>query len=205
MVSSPTTWTSNAASDFLSAASDYRMIFTLADVDFRWTYENENDTRLSVFAGMRYASLHQRLDVTFASTDVQYVHSQVNFEGGGLRLGFEGERRTPYGIVFYGRTAASAVDGETHCNYTQTSLLAGQLISTGFPANRVVSMLDAELGVGASLWNDRLRLTAGYMFSGWYNIVRTDQFIGAVQSNNFNGMHDMLNFDGFVGRIELRY
>ena len=95
MVSSPTTWTSNAASDFLSAASDYSMIFTLADVDFRWTYENENDTRLSVFAGMRYASLHQRLDVTFGPTEVQNVHSQVNFEGGAPPSGFEGERRTP--------------------------------------------------------------------------------------------------------------
>ena len=43
------------------------------------------------------------------------------------------------------------------------------------------------------------------MFSGWYNIVRTDQFITAVQTNNFTSMHDMLNFDGFVGRIEVRF
>ena len=63
MVSQPSTWTSNAASDWVQAASDYQMIYSLADVDFRWTFENQNDTRLSLLAGMRYASLDQRLDI----------------------------------------------------------------------------------------------------------------------------------------------
>ena len=82
---------------------------SLADVDFRWTYENQNCTRLSLLAGMRYVSLDQRLDVVGTSpggvrvaSDVQDIHSQLNFEGGGLRIGFEGERRTPIGLVFYG-------------------------------------------------------------------------------------------------------
>jgi hypothetical protein len=69
----------------------------------------------------------------------------------------------------------------------------------------VVPILDAELGTGLSLWNDKLRLTAGYSFSGWFNVVRTDQFIGAVQSSNFTGMSNTLTFDGFVGRVELQF
>jgi hypothetical protein len=136
---------------------------------------------------------------------VQDVHSQVNFDGAGLRIGFEGQRRTPYGLVFYGRTAASLVAGTFRCAYTQTSGLYGPLVETGYPADRVVPIIDAELGAGLSLWNDKLRLTAGYSFSGWFNIVRTDQFIGSVQTNNFTGMHDTLTFDGFVGRVELQF
>lgn len=66
-------------------------------------------------------------------------------------------------------------------------------------------MLDAEFGAGLSLWNDRLRFTAGYSFAGWFNLVRTDQFIGAVQTNNFTGMHDTLTFDGLVGRVEVQF
>jgi len=195
---------------YTEAASDYRMRFDLADVDFRWTFENQNDTRLSLFAGMRYALLNQRLSVDFASpnqqgADTQNVHSQVNFEGGGLRVGFEGERRTPFGLVFYGRTAASLVAGTFRCAYTQTSALGGRLVDTGYPADRVVPILDAELGTGLSLWNDKLRLTAGYSFSGWFNVVRTDQFIKGVQGNDFTGMHDTLTFDGFVGRAELQF
>ena len=205
MVSQPSTWTSNAASDWVAAASDYQMIYSLADVDFRWTFENQNDTRLSLLAGMRYASLDQRLDSTFTLTDVQVVHSQVNFEGGGLRIGFDGERRTPFGLVFYGRAAASLVAGTFRCDYTQVSAINGYQVDTGYPADRIVPMLDAEMGTGLSLWNDKLRLTAGYSFSGWFNVVRTDQFIGAVQANNFTGMSSGLSFDGFVGRVELEF
>ena len=51
MVSQPATWVSSAASDWSSAASDYGMVSSLADVDFRWSFENENDTRLSLLAG----------------------------------------------------------------------------------------------------------------------------------------------------------
>jgi hypothetical protein len=43
------------------------------------------------------------------------------------------------------------------------------------------------------------------MLSGWFNVVRTDQFISAVQQNNFVGLGDTLTFDGFTGRIELRF
>ena len=194
--------------DWAQAASDYSMISSVADVDFRWTFENQNDTRLSLLGGIRYASLDQRLDVTGTTpfaTDIESVHSQVNFEGGGLRIGFEGQRRTPLGIVFYGRAAASVVAGTFRCAYTDTSGLNGPVVNTGYPADRVVPMIDAELGAGLSLRDDKLRLTAGYSFSGWFNMVRTDQFIGAVQANNFTGMHDTLTFDGFVGRVELQF
>ncbi len=206
MVSQPATWVSSATSDWGSAASDYSMISSLADVDLRWTFENQCDTRLSLLVGARYASLDQRLDVVgVALRDIQSVHTQVNFEGGGLRIGFEGQRRTPLGLVFYGRTAASLVAGTFRCAYTETSGLTGVLVETGYPADRVVPMIDAEIGTGLSLWNDKLRLTTGYTFSGWFNAVRTDHLISAVQNNDFTGMSNLLTFDGFVGRVELSF
>jgi hypothetical protein len=197
-----------ADSAFAGATSDYAMRFDLADVAVRWTFENENDTRLSLLAGVRYAALNQRLDSTFtgsANGDTQNVHSQVDFEGGGFRIGFDGERKTPHGLLFYGRTSASLLDGSFRGAYTHSSVLVGPLVDTGYSANRVVPIIEAELGVGVSLWNDKLRLTAGYSFSGWFNIVRTDQFIGAVQNNNFSGMSDGMTFDGLVGRAELQF
>jgi hypothetical protein len=203
----------NFTDDWASASSDYQMIYSLADVDFRWTFSNQDCTRLSLIAGARYVSLDQRLDVlgtTPVNTlgiqpDIQDVHSQINFEGGGLRFGFEGERRTPRGLIVYGRAAASLVAGTFRCNYTQTSGLLGPEVVTGDTADRVVPMLDVELGTGLSLWNDKLHLTAGYSFSGWFNIVRTDQFIAGVQGNSFSGMNSTLTFDGFVGRVELQF
>jgi hypothetical protein len=201
MVAQPSTYTG----DWAQAASDYQMIYSVADVDFRWTFENQNDTRLSLLAGARYAGLDQRLDSTFMAADTQNVHSQVNFDGAGLRIGFDGERRTPYGLVFYGRAAASLVAGTFRGAYTEINQVAGPQVLTGYDADRVVPILDCELGSGLSLWNDKLRITAGYSFSGWFNIVRTDQFIGAVQANNFTGMSSTLTFDGFVGRVEMQF
>ena len=56
--------------------------------------------------------------------DTQTVHTQIDFDGGGLRIGFEGERRTPIGLVFYGRTAAPPVAGTFRGVYTETSARA---------------------------------------------------------------------------------
>jgi hypothetical protein len=204
----------NEVSDWVSANSDYQMIYSLADVDFLWTFHNQCDTRLSLLAGVRYASLDQRLDVvgnTEGSTalgigpDVYVSHTQVNFEGGGLRIGFEGQRRTPYGIVLYGRTAASVVAGTFRCNHTEASGLNGTWVDTTSPIDRVVPMVDAELGAGLSFWNDKLRLTAGYSFSGWFNTVLAGDYISATQSNNYTGMNNTLTFDGFVSRVELQF
>ncbi len=206
LVSQPAVFTSNEEDDFLQANSTYQMIYNLADVDFRWTYSHQNETRLNLLAGIRYASLDQRLDVGGPTQlDVQNIHSQINFEGGGLRVGFEAQRRTPLGLVFYGRTTASVVAGTFRCAYTQSSANNGVEAESGFPADRVVPMLDAELGIGLSLFNDKLRLTSGYSFSGWFNVVRSDEFIGAVQTNNFSGMSNTLTFDGFVSRVELQF
>ena len=232
LVSNPATWGyfgsntpipynsyGNELSDWVSANSDYQMIYSLADVDFRWTFHNQCDTRLSLLAGLRYASLDQRLDVvgnTAGTTaanpsgiiigpDVDVVHTQVNFEGGGLRIGFEGQRRTPYGIVFYGRTAASVVAGTFRCNHTETSGLNGTWVDTTSSIDRVVPIIDAELGAGLSFWNDKLRLTAGYSFSGWFNTVLAGEYISATQSNDYTGMHNTLTFDGFVSRVELAF
>ena len=183
---------------------------SLADVDFRWTFENQNDTRLSLLAGVRYASLDQRLESSAPARhstrpDVQNVHTPDQLRRRRPPHRLRGPAPHPYGLVFYGRTAASLVAGTFRSAYTQTSDLLGPQADTGYPADRVVPMLDAELGTGLSLWNDKLRFTVGYSFSGWFNVVRTDQFIGAVQNNNFTGMSNTLTFDGFVGRVELQF
>ena len=170
---------------WLQANSNYYMRYDLADVDFRWTFDNQNDTRLSLLAGMRYALLDQRLDVGYpldtGAGDVQTVHSQINFEGGGLRIGFEGERRTPYGLVVYGRTVASAVAGTFRTNFTQTRpgrRPRGRYRLSCRPRGADHRRRDGRRIV---VVERQVRLTAGYTFSGWFNVVRSDQFISAVQ------------------------
>ncbi len=50
-----------------------------------------------------------------------------------------------------------------------------------------------------------VRVTGGYAFSGWYNVINTDDFIHAVRTNNSVNVRDTLTFDGLVLRAEVRF
>lgn len=66
-------------------------------------------------------------------------------------------------------------------------------------------MLDLEIGLGWASSDGSWCATAGYMFSGWFNTVNSDEFIQAVQTNNSVDVSDSLGFDGLVVRTEYRY
>ena len=65
-------------------------------------------------------------------------------------------------------------------------------------------------GIAKAGQNDcgTVRLSAGYMYSIWYNVTRTNEWINAVQHNNFVDQSDNFNsflaVDGFVTRLERR-
>ena len=206
LVSHPSTWTSNSASDYVSATATDRILYDLGDVDFRWVCGCDHDYTVSMVAGVRYASLKQDFegDFTTGSGTTENVITHIHFEGAGLRFGLEGEKRGAMGLYVYGKSAASLVAGSARTSYVQSETSAPDEVDTGFKADRIVPILDAEVGVGWTTPGDRLRISAGYMFSGWFNVVKTNDFIQAVQSNNFNGMSQTLTFDGFVGRAEVR-
>jgi hypothetical protein len=200
MVMQPSTWTANADDD-----ATYNIKYDLADVDYRWTFATEREWCATMLVGLRYAALDQEFNSNFGAGISSTVATRIRYEGAGLRFGLEGERRGNLGLFVYGRSAASFVCGNARAAYQQSNAFQGTIVDTGFHADRIVSMLDLELGAGWASPNDRLRISAGYMLSGWFNVVRTDQFISAVQQNNFVGLGDTLTFDGFTGRIELRF
>ena len=80
-----------------------------------------------------------------------------------------------------------------------------ELVNTSWKAGRVVPILDLELGVGWAIAPAVCGFPAGYMVSGWYNVVKTDEWIKAVQANNFVGLSDTMSFDGLVVRGETRF
>ncbi len=206
MVSHPSTLTADPASAFLIAESTYSMKYDLADVDIRWTFDDECDTKLSLVGGLRYASLVQDFEALFTSSiGQQLVTSQIHFEGAGPRIGAEGEHRGSSGMLVYGKAMASFIAGQFRGAYNQSDNFTANIVDTGFNAPRIVTILDAELGIGWSTPNDRVRLTTGYMLSGWFNVLKTSDFIKSVQQNDFTGMNGTITFDGFVSRVEIRF
>jgi hypothetical protein len=206
MVSHPSTWISNATSDFLQAAASYNMKFDLADVDYRWTFANSCHYSLTLLGGARYGALDQEFRARFLFNTDETVHTRIRFEGAGLRFGLEGERHgNDLGLFVYGRGVAGFMAGVARAYYAQGTAFDASVVDTGFRADRIVTTLDLELGVGWRSAGEGIRLTAGYMMSGWYNVVKTDEFIRAVQQNSFIGLGHTLAFDGLVARAELRF
>jgi hypothetical protein len=71
--------------------------------------------------------------------------------------------------------------------------------------DRIVPMLDYELGVAWNSPSGHCRLAAGYMASFWFDAVTTPVFVDAVQADNYVDVGDSIAFDGLVGRVEFRW
>ena len=108
-------------------------------------------------------------------------------------------------FVSDGKAIASFVAGDFNASYLQSRSDDPIVASTSWKAGRVVTMTDVELGGGWMSCNGLLRLTAGYTFSKWFNTVMVDEYINAVQDNDYVCLGDGMTFDGFVARAELRF
>jgi len=196
-----------ADTDFLAARAGIGVDFDLIDVDYRGTFVCDEHYTFEYLIGLRYAMLQQDLHATFLNTTtIEQVGAEVGFDGGGIRLGLEGERRASrFGLLVYGRAAASFASGRFRADYVQSDNIFGTVVDTGWEADRIVPILDLELGVGWTSPRERLRMSLGYALSAWYNTVMLDEFIDAVQTNSFLVLGDTLTFDGLVARTEVRF
>ncbi|HUT94172.1 MAG TPA: Lpg1974 family pore-forming outer membrane protein [Thermoguttaceae bacterium] len=197
----------SADTDFLTAEAGLDLDLDLVDFDYRRVIICDGCYNLNYLVGARYAHLDQTFASVFTNaTTIETVGAAVRFDGGGIRLGLEGERQIgTFGLMVYGSGVASFVGGEFRGRYAQADSVRGLVCNTGWNEDRVVSILDIELGMGWSSPGGRLRATAGYMFSGWFNTVITDEFIDSVRANNSVDAGDSLSFDGLVLRGEVRF
>ena len=204
LVSHPGTLT--AAQDFLTAQASQDLRFDLLDVDYRRVLSCTDCGNASVLFGARMGQFNQDFLADFYFTGTESVQTEIDFYGAGLRLGLEGERysRSRRWLV-YGKTAGNLVAGEFTADYRQGQSFDPTVVDTTWKAGRLVPMLDLELGAG---WQSRCgtwRITGGYMVSAWYNTVKTDEWIDAVQNNNFVDLSGGMTFDGLVLRCEGRF
>ncbi|MBI2823591.1 MAG: hypothetical protein HYX69_02740 [Planctomycetia bacterium] len=203
LVSHPSTLSS--AQDFLSAAATSSINFQFADVDYRGLFSYGPRHALNYVAGIRYAHLNQDFGALFSNNGTETVTSAVNFDGGGIRVGLEGDFVCRHGLMLYGRSAASFVAGQFRANYVQGQSFDPIVVNTSWHSGRLVSILDLELGVGWTSPNQRVRFRAGYLVMGWFNAVKTVDFISAVQQNNFTQLSNPFSFDGLTATGELRF
>lgn len=199
--------TDTASQRFLQASAEYSMDFDIADVDYSRIISRGCRHEISWLFGARYAGLQQDFISRFTiPTNNEVVTTDISFDGGGIRTGLDAEW---YGCnrrwMVYGKGAASFVAGEFRGVYTQDDLFGQRVVYTDWTAGRIVSILDMEVGVGWTGCNGCLQVKAGYMVSGWFNTVNTDEFINAVQTSEWAGLNNKMTFDGLVARAQVRF
>ena len=198
----------NAATDTLDASAQHDINFDLIDTDYRGLIlgcESCTDCRCAIMVngivGGRYANLEQQFRSTFSVTGTRTVDTNIDFDGGGIRLGIEAEHHaTTNGLYVYGSGITNLMVGEFTADYRQVHSINGQEAFTSWKAGRIVPTLDLELGFGWVGPRRRLKFSGGYLVSTWFNVVKTEDFINAVQNSDFDDLSGILTFDGLVAR-----
>jgi len=210
MVLHPATAAADAGT--VSAAGRHDIAFDLVDVDYRRAWREDESGNIGYLLGFRWGQLEQNFNARFTNdlsqpVNTGQVFTDVDFSGVGIRFGLEAERfasRVP--LMFYAKGLGSILAGEFDATYLQTGAAGAAVdVNTRWQAGRIVPTFDLELGGGFCSADGRFRATAGYSFGVWTNIVKTNDFINAVQNNDFRDMNDDMTFDGIVTHIEARF
>ena len=192
--------------NFSDATASHSIDFDLIDMDYRHMLDCCDRQQLNILLGARYSQMEQSFSASFTGNGTQDVDTTIEFYGLGLKAGLEGERYTKSNrYLVYGSLIGSLMAGEFEATYNESVDLRGTDSGTTWEAGRLVPTLDLELGAGWQSQCGTWRITGGYMFSSWFNVIKTDNWIKGFQSSDFVDMGDSMTFDGFVAKIEGRF
>jgi hypothetical protein len=200
----------NAGATSISSQAAYDLEFQRIDLDYRRLLYGSCDSALNYSMGVRYASLEQQLlaqQSVGVSTGLTTVTTEIDFDGFGIGFGLDGQRRSQHsGLLVYGKGGASFLAGEFKADFRQVNQFGGAaLIANDWTDQRLVSILEAELGVGWQNDCGDLRFTVGYNVSGWFNTLTTGQYIDGVQELEFDELEETLAFSGLTTRLDWRF
>ncbi|MBW3597321.1 MAG: hypothetical protein KY475_08605 [Planctomycetes bacterium] len=181
--------------------------FEIIDADARLILWDGQVSRLTGYVGARYAELEQELQTVYSINTGTVVEAVTDFEGAGARLGLDGRGSLEcWGLGVYGRSELSLLYGYSRAAYRQYQLNnpANPQIFTDWQAGRINPVYEFELGLEWLSPRERLRLSAGYMASVWFNMVTMEDYLESIQQNQFDDQGDTLTFDGLTARVEIR-
>jgi len=204
LVSHPSS--TSAATDYLSASAELDLSMKLVDAGIRHLFVGGQNYAVNYSVGARYGKLDQEFGATFIDNGTEDVATDIEFEGAGFRLGLDGERQSCRNrLRIYSKAASSFLAGRFNGSYFQGQSFDPTVVDTSWEAGRIVPVLDLEAGVGWTSAGGCLRMSVGYVFSAWFNTVQTEEFIQAVQRNDFVNLGSTTTFDGLRAMAEIRF
>ena len=193
----------NATIDTLRADARYEVEFELADLFYQAHLFLNGRTTVDYTLGLRYAELNQRLNANYDTNGVTSIATNVAFHGFGPRVGLGLDHQVGcFGLSVYSKGSATFIPGTGRGHYTQQDTFGGTVANTDWDSGCIMTQLDFELGLGLTPCRF-FKISAGYLVSAWLNTTTTNEFVNAVQENDFNSINgDGLTFDGLVLRAD---
>lgn len=196
----------SSAQDGLAATASLEIDYDVIDVAYRHLLKCGDVFSANYVIGARYAKLEQQFEAEFLKLGTETVATDIDFDGAGMRLGLETQRFSCRNqLHVYANGYASFLAGRFRARYFQGQSFDPSVVDAEWEAGRVVPILDFEAGVGWCSPSGKLRLNAGYMVSGWFNTVLTQDYIDAIQHNNYLDLSDSMWFDGLQARISFNF
>ncbi|MEO1994664.1 MAG: Lpg1974 family pore-forming outer membrane protein, partial [Planctomycetaceae bacterium] len=197
--------TNNVAVDSLDVSSDYDIDFRVFDLDYRAMWCGNQNHVINYVIGFRYAHLDQDFSGDYTILGATNVSTDIDFDGLGPRVGFDAAKLLGDGFLLYTKGSANFLVGDFNADFRQTNIFAGTQAVSGIEDDRIVSILEWELGFGWESCCGGFRATAGYYVAAWFNTLTTPEFIRGVQTSDYDDMSGALSFDGLTIRTEIRF
>ncbi len=200
----------NAGSTAQSASASYGVDFQMIDVDYDVIAQRGDRYWYGYSLGARYGQLKQNFSATFPFSPpdgTTTLNTGANFDGVGPRAGFQGEHCVFAGsrLRAYAKGSASFLVGRWRTSYVQQNQFAGTQANASLTQDRIVPLLDLELGLAWLSRGQRVRISGGYLVSAWFNSINTPGWISSVQNSTYNPGAQTVTFDGLVARGEVRF
>jgi len=197
------------AANSLFANAQYDIEFDLIDIGFTRALRQDFNSVFLALGGFRYVHLYQEFfseQTVNACMGTTTVVTELDFDGLGVSLGFDGDSRSCRGLTVYCCGVARFVGGEFRADYPETSQFGGAAaIMSDYEDYRLTSILEVEVGVGWQSMSGRFSVHGGYQVMGWFEAITTADLINAVHQSAFNDLGDLIMFSGLVLRAEARF
>lgn len=188
--------------------ASYDLSYHLADALFRDLWRAGDCYAIHYSIGGQFANMEQEFAQIgqFGGSTAGAINTEtdIDFNGGGLKVGLDGERWLGACLSVYGKFSAAALSGRFSSEYTMQNVTTETLLAEArWKDNRVISLIEYELGMAYTSCNRHWRVSAGYLFQHWGNMVTTSNFIDGVQADNYTDLSDGLGFNGLTTRLEI--
>jgi len=191
-----------------SASAHASLSYNVVDVEFGHWIDAGPSTAIWFGGGGRFAWIDQKLQVGYngsSPTDTASfatVSSPINFDGGGLRFGAEGDWKIYHGIGFYGRAFGSLLTGDFRTSLLETNNSgAAVMVNVSDQFRKVIPV--AELGLGIYWQQNNWRALLGYEMTNWFGLVNSPDIVSDFPGNKLSYRTGDLSLDGL--RVGFQY